>query len=60
MTVYIVFVELWTAVSVDGNIFSQAAEVKMSVDKGFIKLRTAATADGYISNQAIEVKMSMH
>ena len=46
MTVYIGFVELWTAVTVDGKIFSQAAEVKMAGHKGFVKLCTAATADG--------------
>ena len=60
MTVYIGFVELWTAVTVDGKIFSQAAKVKMAMHKGFVKLCTAATADGDISNQAAEVKMTMH
>ena len=60
MTVYIGFVELCTAVSVDGKISSQATEVNMAFHKGFVKLCTAVPADGDISNQAIEVKMTVN
>ena len=60
MTVYIGSVELCTAVTADGKIFSQAAEVKMAVHKGFVKLCTAVTADCDISNQATQAKMTVH
>ena len=60
MTVHIGFVELCTAVTVDGKISNQATEVKMGVHIGFVELCTAVTADGKISNQATEVKMAVH
>ena len=56
---HIGFVELCTAVTADGNISSQATEVKMAMHIGFVELCTTVTADGDFSNQATEVKMTV-
>ena len=45
MAVHTGFVELCTAVTVDGDISSQATAVKMAVHIGFVELSMALTAD---------------
>ena len=57
---HIGFLELCTTVTADGNISSQATEVKMAMHIGFVELCMTVTADGDISNQATEVKMTVH
>ena len=53
MAVHIGFVELFTAVTADGDVSNQVTEeVTMTMHIGFVELCTAVTADGVISNQA--------